>query len=210
MPYELREGERQGRSLRVPVCAVICLEWRTSSEDIRRTRGVTCDVSFTGLYAYVRHSFDVNLTTEFGMAFPRELTGELSMKFRCSGRVTRCERIHGIFGIGISIRQRQPIEDRNLYRRTNARVRPAVILTAEISESRESSFAVRDITRAGAFIETSHPLPVGERMQLLLRKTDLPSVIAVTAVVRRSKPTVGMGVEFVEVGKEADRLLRLL
>jgi hypothetical protein len=189
---------------------VICLEWRTSAEDIRRTRAVTCDLSFGGVYAYVRHSLEVNLTTEFDIAFPSELTGELPTKFRCSGSVTRCERIHGIFGIGIAIRQREVIEDRNLYRRASARVRPAVILTAEISESRETGFAVRDITRAGAFIETSHPLPVGERMRLLLRKTDLPLVITVTAVVRRSKPTVGMGVEFVEVGKEADRLLRLL
>jgi hypothetical protein len=67
---------------------------------------------------------------------------------------------------------------------------------------------VRDINREGVFVELVSPLPVGEEVQLVLRGQDLPSVIRVTGVVRRSEPSVGMGVEFTEVSREDDLLLR--
>jgi len=204
---DVQNGERRA-SLRIPICVAIGLEWRTPAEDIRRTRGVTCDLSRSGVYAFVHQPFVVDLRTEFDIAFPGELTDDLPRRFLCQGRVARCESIRGLFGVGIAIKARQFIEDRKLHRRSYTRITPSAILTADMVGYWETGKVVRDITRAGAFIEVSHPLPAGQEVELVLRERDLPSVFKVTAVVRRSEPAVGMGVEFIEVSKEADHLLR--
>ncbi len=76
-----------------------------------------------------------------------------------------------------------------------------------------------NVSRHGLFIQTSHPLPVGEKVRIRLQLPDgeapfaLDGVVKWTAGVRdRDRHPPGMGVEFVdipdEVRKQLERLVR--
>jgi hypothetical protein len=203
---------RTGRELRahprIPVNAPVRLEWETLLGDIRRIRGVTSDLSLGGMHAFMRHPLGVSIRVDFDMTFPSALTGGLPRRFLCRGRVVRFENVRGLFGMGVLITSRHLVGDLKLQRRSQARVIPSALLTADVVEHLDVRKPVRDINREGAFIEVAQPLAVGEEVQLVLRGQDLPSAIRVTGVVRRSEPSVGMGMEFTEVSRDADVLLR--
>jgi hypothetical protein len=156
----------------------------------------------------MRHPLAVSIRVDFDMTFPAQLTGGLPKRFLCRGRVARCENVRGLFGLGIAITSRHLIGDLKLQRRSQARVIPSALLTADLVGRFEAPQPVRDINREGAFIEVSHPLAVGAEVQMILRGQDLPSVIRVTGIVCRSETSAGMGMEFTEVSRDADLLLR--
>jgi hypothetical protein len=193
---------------RIPISVPMRLEWETLGGDIRRMRGATSDLSLGGMHAFMRHPLAAGMRVDFDMTFPAQLTGGLSKRFLCQAKVVRCENVRGLFGLGIAISSRHLVGDLKLLRRSHARVSPAAPMVADVVGHMHMRKTVRDINREGAFIELLSPLPVGEEVQLVLRGRDLPSVIKVAGVVRRSEPGAGMGLEFTEVSRDADLLLR--
>ena len=71
--------------------------------------------------------------------------------------------------------------------------------------STESQFPIHcglaDISLSGCYIETTHPLPAGTRLDLAFQLS-MTSPIHARAVVRTSYPLVGMGVQFLEISPE--------
>jgi hypothetical protein len=205
----LTDDWKNGRSAgqRIATAIPVCIEWKTIAGDIRRARGITRDISNIGICAHMRHPLAVGLWVQFELAFPTELTGSRPWKFYCRGPVVRSEKVGNEFVIAVSIRTRQLIDNPKLHRRSNFRVVPSSLLTAEYLKTQA---IVREITCAGAFLEVSDPLPVGQEMELLLCGPELAAEVRVRAAVRNVKPSVGMGVEFIALSADADRVLRQL
>lgn len=88
-------------------------------------------------------------------------------------------------------------------RRGQTRIHPEKPVFADYPELRPR---VRDISLAGAYIEDPRPLARGRMLQLRLQ-LDERTTIAARAMVRRSDPGVGMGVEFLVMSDEDTRRL---
>jgi CheY-like chemotaxis protein len=71
-------------------------------------------------------------------------------------------------------------------------------------------WAVRDLSRSGAFLETAAPLPVGLRMEISLQLGAL-EVHATAEVVRNQAPSwehpAGAGIRFLQLSDRADELI---
>ena len=88
-------------------------------------------------------------------------------------------------------------------RRGQPRIHPDKPVFADYPELRPR---VRDISLAGAYIQDPRPLPRGRMLQLRIA-LDERTTITARAMVRRSDPGVGMGVEFLVMSDEDSRHL---
>src|SRR5215831_14834717 len=64
-----------------------------------------------------------------------------------------------------------------------------------------------DISQGGLFIQTMHPLPVGQQVKLKIRLPSGSKLYRAIGVVRHSLDWVGMGLEFTHLHPEAKRLI---
>jgi PilZ domain-containing protein len=64
-----------------------------------------------------------------------------------------------------------------------------------------------DISQDGLFIQTMHPLPVGQEVKLKIRLSSGTKLYRAIAVVRHRLDLVGMGLEFTHLHPEAKRLI---
>lgn len=88
-------------------------------------------------------------------------------------------------------------------RRAQPRIQPAKPIHVDYPELRPR---VRDISLAGAYIEDPRPLPRGRMLQLRIQ-LDERTAITARAMIRRSDPGVGMGVEFLVMSDEDSKRL---
>jgi hypothetical protein len=65
-----------------------------------------------------------------------------------------------------------------------------------------------DISPDGLFIQTMHPLPVGQQVKLKIRLQSGSKLYRAVGVVRHRLEWVGMGVEFTHLHPEARRLIQ--
>jgi hypothetical protein len=63
-----------------------------------------------------------------------------------------------------------------------------------------------DLSLGGCFVCTSKPLPIGTRMRITLSRRG--QAVEALAVVRILKPRIGMGVEFIDMERPYDEVLR--
>jgi hypothetical protein len=186
----------------------ICFEWHVNDHEIRRTRGVTRDLSRRGIYAFLESPLAPGMHVEYEVVFPGELTATEPLKLRCGGLILRSEIQDRRFGAVASIdtfeiaEAAEPTSESD--RRSQFRIVPPEALVAEYPGLRS---VVRDLSPTGAFIEDDRPFPIGRQIDLRLRGEGLGAPIEVKAVVRRVQPQIGMAVEFVALSKEAKLLL---
>src|SRR5215831_13811279 len=64
-----------------------------------------------------------------------------------------------------------------------------------------------DISQGGLFIQTMHPLPVGQQVKLKIRLSSGTKLYTAVGVVRHRLDLVGMGLEFTHLHPEAKRLI---
>jgi PilZ domain-containing protein len=64
-----------------------------------------------------------------------------------------------------------------------------------------------DISRDGLFIQTMHPLPIGQQVKLKIRLPVGSKLYRAIGVVRHRLDFVGMGLEFTHLHPEATRLI---
>ena len=199
---EKREIKRVGSRLSVS------LQWKNGRGTIRRTRGITRDLSQRGVYCYVEDPIPPNQPVEIDLIFPVEMTAGSPMALRCRGKTVRADAHERRFGIAAAIQTRQsiPLGDHGLEaeRRIQRRIRPVSIIPVEYPSL---SAQVRDISPTGAFIADERPLPLGRKLDLRFRLDHSAPLIEVHAIVRRVDPQMGMAVEFTELSEEAAALL---
>ncbi|MFQ5817017.1 MAG: PilZ domain-containing protein [Terriglobia bacterium] len=191
----------------------ISLEWQTKKGEFHRARGITRDITHSGVYCFLEHRLPAGVPVEFDLVIPGAVTGANPQKLRCRGRILRSEEAGDQgFGVAISIETSEVLETlaptadasrQRLY----LRVVPPTPIVAEYPGMRS---VVRDLSAAGAFIEDERPLPAGRLFHLRLSSERLPTEIEVAAVVRRSEPQMGMAVEFVGLSQQAKHSLREL
>ena len=89
-------------------------------------------------------------------------------------------------------------------RRREARL--TVVGSAQLfnAEGSSSTAKITDISRAGCYIETYAPAPVGTEMRALLALEGVRD-LDVTAVVRTCHPSIGMGIEIIGFAIAEDR-----
>ena len=83
----------------------------------------------------------------------------------------------------------------------------AEVLVIQTGKSRRSG-TVRDISRAGCYVETMYPLPAGAEVQLRFTITGI--FLEMNAKVVSSHPTIGMGMDFAQLPTEQWRLLQTM
>jgi hypothetical protein len=106
-------------------------------------------------------------------------------------------------GANLLLQYVHPPKPEALERRRVPRLRPMEPIYARCPDERR----VRDIGLGGAFIEESHPLHAGRRVQLELRlATGEPVVIS--GMVRRVEDGRGMGVQFLSMTETHHNRLR--
>jgi uncharacterized protein (TIGR02266 family) len=64
-----------------------------------------------------------------------------------------------------------------------------------------------DVSQDGLFIQTMHPLPVGQQVKLKIRLPGGSKLYRAVGVVRHRLDWVGMGLEFTHLHPEAKRLI---
>jgi PilZ domain-containing protein len=64
-----------------------------------------------------------------------------------------------------------------------------------------------DISQGGLFIQTMHPLPVGQQVKLKIRLPSGSKLYRAIGVVRHRLDLVGMGLEFTHLHPEAKRII---
>lgn len=193
---------------RVRTLSPIRFEWLTAIGKFLRARGMTRDISGTGVYSYAEYPLPVGLDVSFDLLFPAELAGREPVMFHCQGRVLRNEQFHMRFGVALAISRHHLIDTAQFYRRSHKRVVPRSPVIACYAGSQA---AVRNVSTIGAFIEDRHPLPVERKIRLRMQPEGQKAAIDVEeAIVRRVEPDIGMGVEFVVVTVDSRRQLKEL
>ncbi|MFQ5777838.1 MAG: response regulator [Terriglobia bacterium] len=86
-------------------------------------------------------------------------------------------------------------------RRQKPRCRTRSLVCVELGGE---TFPLADLSATGTFIRTESPAAVGKELKLRLMGERVVEPIEVTAVVRRSEPGIGMGVEFTKF-RESDQ-----
>ncbi len=66
---------------------------------------------------------------------------------------------------------------------------------------------VSNISLGGLFVETSQSFANGDVLSLRFRLGDVQELISCTAIVRNSRPGIGMGVQFLDLSPEAKGIL---
>jgi len=204
-------GREKRVAKRLGVGVPIVIEWRAEGGAIRRTRGVTRDISQQGLYCFLETPVPSGLPVEFDVVFPTELTAAQPLALHCQGKALRSDVQDRRFGLAASIEAHQPLQTAPVglqpERRIRQRIRPASALLVEYPGLRA---LIRDLSTTGAFIEDERPLPVGRMLDLHLCGDGIEPAIEVRAVVRRVEPHMGMAVEFVAMTQDAEIRLRQL
>ena len=198
-----RDQKRMG--VRLP----IALEWRGGHGTIRRTRGITRDISRRGMYCFVEEPIPDGQPIDFDVVFPGELTATHPLALHCRATAVRTEVQERRFGLAAAIQAREPIELGDPApdggRRVRRRIKPDIVVCVEFPGLRA---IIRDVSTTGAFIEDERPLPVGRGVDLQVRFDKSLPPVEVRAVVRRVEPQVGMAVEFTSLSEEAAAQLR--
>jgi PilZ domain len=184
------------------------LQWTNGNGIIKRTRGMTRDLSQRGVYCHVEDPIPVDQTLEFDVVIPVEMTAGNAMALHCRARIVRVDTQERRYGVAASIESRKPIplggEALDPQRRIRSRVRPAKPTPVEFPSVTSE---IRDLSPTGAFIADERPFPLGRKLDLRFRLDGTGPTIAVQAVVRRVDPQMGMAVEFTELSEETYRLL---
>jgi len=189
---------------RVDTHLPISLQWKNGKGLIRRTRGVTRDLSRKGLFCYVEDPIPDRQAIELDVVFPTEMTASTPLALHCRAVTVRSEAKERRFGVAASIEDRQQIDlgsdGLEPERRVQSRVKPSCVVAVEYPGL---TAQIRDISPTGAFIADERPLPLGRRMDLRFRLDDSGPTIEVHAVVRRVDAQIGMAVEFIQLTEEA-------
>jgi PilZ domain len=175
---------------------------------IKRTRGLTRDLSQRGVYCHVEDPIPLDQSLEFDVFIPVEMTAGSAMALHCRARIVRVDTKDRRYGIGASIESRKPVtlggQSLDPQRRIRRRVRPTKLTPVEFPSV---SSEIRDLSPTGAFIADERPFPLGRKLDLRFRLDGTGPSIAVQAVVRRVDPQIGMAVEFTELSEETYHLL---
>lgn len=175
---------------------------------IKRTRGVTRDLSQRGVYCNVEDPIPADQPLEFVVVIPVEMTAGTAMALQCRAKIVRVDTQERRYGIAASIESRKPIalgeQSLDPQRRIQPRVRPAKVTPVEFPGTGSQ---IRDLSPTGAFIADERPFPLGRKLNLRFRLDGIGPSLEVQAVVRRVDPQIGMAVEFVELSEETYRLL---
>ncbi len=200
------------RIKRVGARLAVALEWKDGQGTVRRTRGVTRDMSQQGIYCYVEEPVPAQQSLQFDVVIPVEMTAGSPMALHCRARTVRSDtQGRRQFGVAAKVEERQavPLEgnlDLETERRVERRVKPEIVAAVEYPGL---SAEVRDVSARGAFVADERPLPLGRRFDLRFQLEENGPPIQVRAVVRRVDPQIGMAVEFTELPEEtADYLSR--
>lgn len=189
---------------RVPARLPVSLQWKNGSGTIRRTRGLTRDLSQRGVYCYIEDPIPSQLPVEFDVIFPSEMTASAPLALHCRAVTVRADTQGRRFGIAAAIQSRQPIplgeQGLEAERRIQRRIRPVSVMPVEFPSV---SSQIRDLSPTGAFIADERPFPLGRKLNLRFRLDHSGPAIEVQAVVRRSDPQIGMAVEFTELSEES-------
>lgn len=189
----------------------VALEWKSSQGTVRRTRGVTRDMSQQGIYCYTEEPVPAQQSLNFDVVFPVEMTAGAPMALHCRARTVRADSGGRQFGVAAEVEERQTVSlagelGTESERRLERRVRPESSAPVEYPGLRSE---VRDVSARGAFVADERPLPLGRQFELRFRLEENGPPIQVKAVVRRVDPQIGMAVEFTELPEEtADYLAR--
>lgn len=203
--------DEKRRVKRVDTRLPVALEWKNGHGVIRRTRGVTRDMSQKGIYCYVEEPVPPQQAVQFDMVIPVEMTAGTSMALRCRATTVRTDSAARQFGVAAAVEHRESVSlgaDLGLdpERRMQRRVKPEAASPVEYPGLRAE---VRDVSATGAFIADERPLPLGRQFDLRFRLEEEGPPIQVRAVVRRVDPQIGMAVEFTELTQEAADYLTL-
>lgn len=189
---------------RVPTRLPVTLQWKNSRGALRRTRGVTRDLSQRGVYCFTEEPIPSRQAVEFDVIFPVEMTAGSPVALHCRAMTVRADSQERRYGVAASIESRRPIPlgDHGLEaeRRVQRRVRPPAEIPVEYPDLRSQ---IRDISPTGAFIADERPFPLGRKLTLRFRLDASLPPIEVQAVVRRADPQIGMAVEFIELSEDA-------
>jgi PilZ domain len=184
------------------------LQWTNGNGIIKRTRGVTRDLSQRGVYCHVEDPIPVNQTLEFDVVIPVEMTAGTAMALHCRAKIVRVDTKERRVGIAASIESRKPItlngQSLDPQRRLQRRIRPSKLTPVEFPSITSE---IRDLSPTGAFIADERPFPLGRKLDLRFRLDGTGPTIAVQAVVRRVDPQIGMAVEFTELSQETYQIL---
>jgi PilZ domain-containing protein len=184
------------------------LQWTNEKGMIKRTRGITRDLSQRGVYCHVEDPIPVNQDLEFDVFIPVEMTAGNAMALHCRARIVRTDSHDRRFGVAASIDSRKPVslegDSLDPQRRLRPRVRPARPTPVEFPTATSE---IRDLSPTGAFIADERPFPLGRKLDLRFRLDGNGPAISVQAVVRRVDPQIGMAVEFTELSHETYHLL---
>lgn len=200
---ERRIQKRMG--VRLPVA----LEWNGGDGMIRRTRGITRDISRNGMYCFVEEPIPDGQVVEFDLVFPVEYTATTPLAMHGQGTAVRTDATERRFGLAATIESRHATqlaqEGSEAERRIWTRVKPPVPMAVAYPGLHAE---IRDLSTTGAFIADERPLPVGRTFDLRLQTGRNEPSIEVQAVVRRVEPQVGMAVEFTCLSEEAAARIR--
>lgn len=203
----LAKPSERRREPRLVASLPIVFEWQTQEGELCRARGTIQNISPGGVYCHLEQPLPLRLAVQFQVAFPAGLAVGERLHFHSSGRVLRVESLGRRFGITASIETRQAIDTGPMEqnRRVHARIMPFASIPVQYPGLR---LLVRDLSPTGAFIEDERPLPVGRVFEMTLGGEGPLQEVRLRAVVRRTEPYIGMAVEFVALGKEANRRLQ--
>jgi len=198
-------AQNEKRTLkRVETRLPVSLEWKNGKGMIRRTRGVTRDVSRKGLFCYLEDPVPNRQPIELDLVFPTEMTASTPLALHCRAVTVRSETGERRFGVAARIEDRRQIDlgsdGLEPERRVQSRVKPRCVVAVEYPGL---AAQIRDISPTGAFIADERPLPLGRRLELHFRLDNSGPVIEVHAVVRRVDAQIGMAVEFIQLTEEA-------
>jgi hypothetical protein len=189
---------------RVATRLPVTLQWKNGHGTIRRTRGVTRDLSQRGVYCFTEDPIPAQHPVEFDVIFPVEMTAGTPVALHCRAVTVRTDSRERRFGIAASIESRRPVplgeHGLEAERRVQRRVRPASHIPVEFPGVGSQ---IRDISPTGAFIADERPFPLGRKLELRFRLDASSPTIEVHAIVRRVDPQIGMAVEFIELSEEA-------
>jgi PilZ domain len=192
----------------VPTQLPISVQWKNGNGMIKRTRGVTRDLSQRGVYCHVEDTIPPEQEFDFVVVFPVEMTAATAIALHCHAKAVRLDNHDRRVGVAAVIESRTPValsaQDLETERRVRNRVRPAQVMPVEFPEIRSQ---IRDLSPTGAFIADERPFPLGRRLSMRFRLDGHGPELEVQAIVRRVDPQIGMAVEFTELSEEAAAML---
>ena len=182
------QGEKRGIK-RVATRLPVTRQWKNARGAIRRTRGVTRDLSQRGVYCFTEDPIPSQQPVEFDVIFPVDMTAGTPVALHCRAVTVRADSQERRYGIAATIESRQPVPlgDHGLEaeRRVQRCVRPPSEIPVEFPGVGSQ---IRDISPTGAFIADERPFPLGRKLDLRFRLDPSLPALEVHAVVRRADP----------------------